>query len=283
MPMEIIKYNKEDRVGPTLFGNGLRVVPGWGAALTEVAQLSSHSASLEEEVLACCCLHESSTAQPEASCPHPHLPTPPPRTRLLWHIQSADLIMLSHQYISGMSNYAYRWLSLPGELHSCSLWTWTTQSIPWERRAPVSTAAPTVSMPAVCLHPPASPAKTKLLGFNFEAPCGPVLAPGEFLLGNSFNFPGSVLSLGHWPQVISTIPNSLKIGGVLRESRPSNHILTLIALEYFPFPYKDSMWNVDDLPSLRAKVELKSRFIFAIFWSIILILWKSTLQNDTIQ
>ena len=48
------------------------------------------------------------------------------------------------------------------------------------------------------------------------------------------------------------------------ETRPSNHILTLIALENLPFPYKDSMWNTDDLPSLQAKLELNSRFIFAI-------------------
>lgn len=128
-------------------------------------------------------------------------------------------------------------------------------------------AVPAVSTPAASLHSgasPGSPAKTELLGFSFEAPCGPVLAPGEFLLVNSFNFPGSVLSPGHWPQVISTIPKSLKIGGFLRESRPSNHIRTLIALGNLPFPYKDSMWIADDLPSLQAKLELNSRFIFAI-------------------
>ena len=77
MPVEIIKYNKEDRVGSMLFGKSLRVVPGCGAALMEVAQLSSPSASLEEEVLTCCSFQESSAAQPEASCPHSQ-PAPHP-------------------------------------------------------------------------------------------------------------------------------------------------------------------------------------------------------------
>ena len=242
-----------------LLGKSLRVVPGrgllWRRRLSFPATLPPWR-------------RKRKAAQPNRQHPVLIPILSPTRTRLLWHIESTNLIMLSRQYIFGMSNYAYCWLGLPGELHGCSLWAWTTQSIICEHSTPVGTAVPAASMPVACLHSctsPGSPAKTELLGFSFKAPCGPVLAPGEFLLGNSFNFPGSVLSPGHWPQVISTIPKSLKIGGFLRESRPSNHILTLIALENLPFPYKDSMWNVDDLPSLRAKLELNSRFIFAIF------------------
>lgn len=107
--------------------------------------------------------------------------------------------------------------------------------------------------PDTCLPlrtPPRSPTETVLLGFSFETPCGSVLAPGDFLLRNSFNLLGLVLSSGHRPQVISAIPKGLQIGGFLRESRPLNHILTLTVLEAFPFPCKYSVWNVGELPSL---------------------------------